>query len=249
MLDRIRYVAKSVIGLARGMSSFSRTGQFGDGREAAARDYVLAHATPGDPESMLRTIGEFARARTLLPNVGDEKGLLLDAAIRKAQPTLLLELGTYIGYSAVRTARLLTGDARLLSLELNPVNAALARDIIAHAGLADRVTVLDGTLGDGGSTRHKLTTDHALTPGALDFVFFDHLKSAYLPDLHTILEAGWLHPGSVVVADNVKIPGAPDYRRFMRDHEGTSWRTVEHNTHVEYQSFLKDLVLESEYLG
>jgi hypothetical protein len=30
---------------------------------------------------------------------------------------------------------------------------------------------------------------------------------------------------------------------------GWACRTVEHETHVEYQSLLKDLVLESEYLG
>ena len=35
----------------------------------------------------------------------------------------------------------------------------------------------------------------------------------------------------------------------MRAHEGNGWRTTEHETHVEYQSLLKDLVLESEYVG
>jgi catechol O-methyltransferase len=35
----------------------------------------------------------------------------------------------------------------------------------------------------------------------------------------------------------------------MRQREGREWRTVEHETHVEYQTLLKDLVLESEYLG
>ena len=52
-----------------------------------------------------------------------------------------------------------------------------------------------------------------------------------------------------MVADNVKLPGAPKYRAYMRSHEGRSWHTVEHETHVEYQSLLTDLVLESEYLG
>jgi catechol O-methyltransferase len=51
------------------------------------------------------------------------------------------------------------------------------------------------------------------------------------------------------VADNVKVPGAPAYRAYMRTQECVTWRTVEHSTHVEYQSLLKDLVLESEYLG
>ncbi|MDP9433954.1 MAG: O-methyltransferase, partial [Actinomycetota bacterium] len=55
-------------------------------------------------------------------------------------------------------------------------------------------------------------------------------------------------PGTVVVADNVRFPGAPEYRAFMSREEGRTWRTVEHDAHVEYQNLIKDLVLESEYL-
>ena len=58
-----------------------------------------------------------------------------------------------------------------------------------------------------------------------------------------------MHRGAIVVADNVKLPGAPAYRAYMTSHEGRDWRTVEHDTHVEYQTLLEDLVLESEYLG
>jgi catechol O-methyltransferase len=35
----------------------------------------------------------------------------------------------------------------------------------------------------------------------------------------------------------------------MTEQEGLTWRTVEHEAHVEYQTLIKDLVLESEYLG
>jgi catechol O-methyltransferase len=35
----------------------------------------------------------------------------------------------------------------------------------------------------------------------------------------------------------------------MIQNEGTRWRTIEHETHVEYQSVIKDLVLVSEYLA
>lgn len=52
-----------------------------------------------------------------------------------------------------------------------------------------------------------------------------------------------------MVADNVKIPGAPEYRAFMRKQDGAAWRTIEHKTHGEYGSVFPDLVLESEYLG
>jgi catechol O-methyltransferase len=52
-----------------------------------------------------------------------------------------------------------------------------------------------------------------------------------------------------VVADNILVPGAPAYRAYMRGREGTLWHTTEHWTHVEYQSVIKDLVLESDYLA
>ncbi len=35
----------------------------------------------------------------------------------------------------------------------------------------------------------------------------------------------------------------------MREQQGKLWNTVEHKTHVEYQTLIPDLVLESEYLG
>ena len=140
-------------------------------------------------------------------------------------------------------------EARLCSIEYSPENAAIARRIWAHAGVAERLTVIVGTLGDGGTTISRLREQLGFAAGSLDFVFIDHDKKAYLPDLERILEQRWLHAGSVVVADNVRFPGAPEYRAYLGGAEGTSWRTTEHPTHVEYQSLLKDLVLESEYLG
>jgi catechol O-methyltransferase len=35
----------------------------------------------------------------------------------------------------------------------------------------------------------------------------------------------------------------------MREQQGGTWTTVEHRTHVEYQTLMPDLVLESDYLG
>jgi catechol O-methyltransferase len=103
-------------------------------------------------------------------------------------------------------------------------------------------------LGDGGETIARLRREHGFGEGAVDFVFIDHDKAQYVPDLQRIIDEGWLHTGSIVVADNIKMPGAPEYRAYMQAAEGRSWRTSEHDTHLEYQSLLKDLVLESEYL-
>ncbi len=223
--------------------------QVGDGREEALAEYAVAIAARGDLDGAIRAIDAFGYGESVMMNVGDEKGEILDAAIRRGDPRRLLELGTYCGYSALRTIRVMPDGAHLYSLEFNPDNADIARRIIDHAGVGDRVTVVVGTLGDGGQTISALESEHGFDEGSLDFVFIDHDKDAYLPDLERILERGWLRPGAVVVADNVKFPGVPAYREYMHEHEGREWRTTEHQAHVEYQTMIKDLVLESEYLG
>lgn len=238
----------SVVRMGIGMRSYNSTGQFGDGREAATVDYVLNHARAGDVDDVLTAIDKFAYEKSMLINVGDEKGELLDAAVRRANPAVVLELGTYVGYSAMRIARV-APNAKVYSVEFSEANAANARRIWAHAGLADQLTCVVGTLGDGGRTLDRLANEYEFVSGTVDFVFVDHDKTAYLTDLLSILDRGWLHPGSIVVADNVGTPGAPKYREYMQQQEGKLWKTIEHKAHIEYQSLLTDLVLESDYLG
>ena len=239
----------SVLRMALGMKNLLTNWQVGDGREAALARYVVANAKRGDLDDVIRVIDQFAYEKSFLINVGDEKGAILDAAIERAKPKLLLELGTYCGYSALRTVRKMRSDAHLVSIEFNADNAAIARSILEHAGVADRVTIVSGTLGDGGQTITKLRTLHGFEKGKLDFVFIDHAKEVYLSDLELILGEGWLRKRAVVVADNVKVPGAPLYHAFMKENEGSLFRTKEHSTHVEYQTLIKDIVLESDYLG
>ena len=246
---RLPFLRWSFLRMALGMKRLTTEWQVGDGREEALADHVVASARPDDLDDAIRAVDEFCYRESFMINVGDEKGEILDAAIRRAQPRRLLELGTYCGYSALRTVRAMPTGAHLHSIEFNPANAAVAQRILDHAGAADRVTVIVGTLGDDGRTVATLEAEHGFGEGTLDFVFVDHDKDAYLPDLELILERGWLREGAVVVADNIKFPGAPAYRDYLREHEGRDWRTTEHETHVEYQSVIKDLVLESEYVG
>ncbi len=246
---RLPFLRWSVLRMVLGMKTLTREWQVGDGREQRLADHVLEHAPPGDLDAAIDAVDEFCMTKSFLINVGDEKGELLDAAIRRADASLLLELGTYCGYSGLRAARAMKPDARLVSIEFNAANAEIARRIWDHSGIGDELTVVVGTLGDGGATVGRLRDEHGFTAGALDFVFLDHDKDAYLPDLERIVAEGWLHPGSIVVADNVRNPGAPAYRAHIEAAEGKTWRTTAHATHVEYQSLIPDVVLESEYLG
>ena len=57
------------------------------------------------------------------------RGTALDDAIKKAAPSAAMELGTYCGYSAVRIGRLLPPGGKLVSVEVDPLYAAIATKV------------------------------------------------------------------------------------------------------------------------
>ena len=141
---RLPFLRWSFWRMALGMRHLTTHWQVGDGREEAVARWVLENARRGDLDDVIRTIDEFCYRQSILINVGDEKGEILDRAVRRAAPRRLLELGAYCGYSALRMARVMPADARLVSVELSAANADIARRIWEHAGVADRVSVVVG---------------------------------------------------------------------------------------------------------
>src|SRR5246127_171442 len=162
---RVPFLRWSFLRMAVGMPKLLKEWQGGDGREEALGPYVLANARRGDVDDVIRTIDRFCYEQSFMINVGDEKGEILDAAVRRTDPKLVLELGTYCGYSALRVARTMGSEARLVSIEFNPANAGIARRIWDHAGVGDRLAVVVGTLGDGGATTERLRTEQGLAHG------------------------------------------------------------------------------------
>jgi catechol O-methyltransferase len=244
----VPYLRWSFLRVLFARDALRRNGQVGDGREEAAARYVLSNAAQRDVDAAISAIDAYAYRHKFLINMGDRKGAILERAVERVKPRLVLELGAYIGYSALRIARTLPERGRVISIEKSAANAELARRIAAHAGVEDRVTFVVGDLGDDGATAGLLHEAHGVRPGSLDLVFIGHANDAYVPDLQRILAAGWLHTGSVVIADNVGFPGAPEYRAYMEAAEGKRFRTQVHRTAVEYQLLLRDLVLESTML-
>uniref|UniRef100_A0A8C4YS94 Catechol O-methyltransferase n=1 Tax=Gopherus evgoodei TaxID=1825980 RepID=A0A8C4YS94_9SAUR len=181
-------------------------------KEERILNFVLQNAVRGDPQSVVDTIDKYCSQKEWAMNVGAEKGLILDKILEETKPSVLLELGTYCGYSAVRIARLLKPSARLLTIEFNPDFAAIARQMIEFAGVQDKVKIVEGsseTIIPQLKKKHEVDT--------LDFVFLDHWKDRYLPDTILLLDHGLLRKGSVILADNVIFPGAPEFIKYIRN--------------------------------
>lgn len=55
-------------------------------------------------------------------------------------------------------------------------------------------------------------------------LFLDHWEKFYVPDLRLCEELSLLKPGSVIVADNTDMPGAPDYLKYVEGGGEGGWK-------------------------
>jgi len=143
------------------------------------------------PEEVLSSIEEVAPHKGL-PIIGPRRGQFLDEAMETHKPSTILEVGTLVGYSTIRMGRHLGDGGRVTCVEIREDMAKTARSNFERAGLAGRIEVIVG------DAKEVLPT----LKGSLDMVFFDAVKGDYLAYLKSIEDL--LHPGSVVIADNVK---------------------------------------------
>lgn len=192
------------------------TGHSPDCRERALINYVLQNAEKGNAESVLKAIESFTQ-HTWLAILGKEKGPLLDAAVQKFENRVVLELGTYCGYSAIRIAsKMADPDSKLISVEVNSHNYAIAREMIEHAGLSSKVTVLKGTLSEVLNELDEFLTE--MTASSFDFIFMDHFKHCFLPDFLLLKERCMLGKGTCIVADIIGFPEAQNYLNYLKEH-------------------------------
>lgn len=122
-------------------------------------------------------------------------GRFLQLQARAIGARRILEIGTLAGYSAIWLARALPPDGRLISLELDPRHAEVARSNLARAGLDG---VADVRVGPALASLAALA-DEGTDP--FDLVFIDADKEAY-PD-YLEWSIGLAHPGTLIIADNV----------------------------------------------
>ena len=127
----------------------------------------------------------------------------------------------------------LSPDAHIFSIEADPQSSAIAHRIHQYAGATDRVTILDGY------TEEIIPQlKHICGVNSFDLIFIDHHKVVYLRDLKLLEDYGLIQPGTVIVADNVIYPGAPDYLEYIRGNP--NYTTTFHEAKLEYDEDTRD---------
>jgi caffeoyl-CoA O-methyltransferase len=155
--------------------------------------YLVEHGSP--PDGVLARLiddtvamGEISRMQ-----IAPEQGAFLTMLAKIVGSRLIVEVGTFTGYSSVCLARGLAPGGRLICLDVSEQYTSRARQAWTEAGLSDRIELV---LGPAVETLSSLSLDDPI-----DLAFIDADKSNYETYYEEIL--GRMRSGGVIVVDNV----------------------------------------------
>jgi predicted O-methyltransferase YrrM len=160
----------------------------------AVDDYFCAALVPA--EDVLDEAQRRSRAAGLPPiSVSPAQGKLLYLLARSIGARRILEVGTLGGYSTIWLARAIRSPGALITLELDPHHAEVARGNLDRAGVGDLVDI------QVGPATGSLAALAEAGPEPFDLVFIDADKSSNAVYFDYAVRLG--RPGTVIVVDNV----------------------------------------------
>ncbi len=197
-------------------------------------DYIVRHLI-GKDEALDACLAANEKAGLPAIDVSPAQGRMLELLARGVSARRILEIGTLGGYSAIWLARALSDDGRLVSLELEPHYAAIARSNLERAGQSDKVEIIVG------KAVNSLSAMEANKAPPFDFVFVDADKENYAAYLDHAIRLS--RTGAMLVFDNVvreggvidpdsddpKVPGTRALYAALQNHpkvDATAIQTV-----------------------
>ncbi|MGN8024981.1 O-methyltransferase [Microbacterium sp. 22242] len=158
----------------------------------AADDYLAETLVGHDPALEAALTAQQAAGLPAI-EVAPVSGKLLHLLVRISGARRILEIGTLGGYSTIWMAKAVGYGGRVVTIEAEPANAAVAQASIEAAGVSGSVEIRIGRAED------VLPALAAEDP--FDLVFIDADKESNTLYLDWAARLG--HPGTVVVLDNI----------------------------------------------
>lgn len=176
--------------------------------EKEAERYIREHSTPED--EVLAELYRQTHLYVVNPNMasGHLQGKFLEMISNMIQPSYILEIGTYTGYSAICLARGLKPGGELHTIESNDELHEMSSRYIDMAGLADRVIQHTGRAQDIIPTLNR----------TFDLVFIDGDKREYCEYYDIVIDR--VRKGGFIIADNVLWGGKIDTEEAIKDPQG-----------------------------
>lgn len=158
----------------------------------AVDDYIAGKLL-GDDDALAAALAHNAEQGLPPIDVSAAQGKMLSLLAQIAGARRILEIGTLGGYSTIWLARALPDDGQLVTLELEPHHAQVARENLERAGMSAKVDI---RVAPASESLAAMTDE---TP--FDFVFIDADKQN---NAHYVAEAIRLgRPGTTIIVDNV----------------------------------------------
>ena len=196
-------------------------------------DYVFSNAEKNNPKSILQTIDNFVlESGQFLMNVGPEKGEILRDHLLKSKPNNVIELGTFIGYSAVLISSTIGEKSKLTSIDSDSHSIEIAKELINFAGLDDKVNLMHGSA-------EEIIPELNFNA---DFVFIDHAKKKYLSDLKLLETQEIIIKNCTVFADNVGIFKDEMVEYFDHVRNSGKYQSQNFSSKLEYRNNIYDAV-------
>lgn len=146
------------------------------------------------PESdILAKLNRETHLKVVSPRMlsGHLQGRFLSFISKLQQPKLILEIGTYTGYSALCMAEGLPADGQLISIDVNEETSAFAKSFIGQTQYASQIELVVADAMEYIKTINK----------PIDLIFIDADKKNYLNYYHLVIDK--LSTGGLIIADNV----------------------------------------------
>jgi predicted O-methyltransferase YrrM len=158
-------------------------------------DSYLVETVVDDDEALRLARTDSAAAGLPPIEVSPNQGAMLNLFAKMISARRILEIGTLGGYSTIWFARAVGADGQVVSLEIDPHHADVARSNVARAGFTDNVNVVVGAAID--SLKAMIAEGQTL----FDLVFIDADKASIPSYVEAALQL--THPGSAIIVDNV----------------------------------------------
>jgi len=194
----------------------------------AAQAYAERHTSPDEP--LLAELEEWTVKEHAEPHMisGRLQGQLIGQLSRMVAPERILEIGTFVGYSALCLARGLRSGGRLYTLELREEDARLARSWFDRSPLGHLIECIQGD-----ALMLIETLDETW-----DLVFLDADKVNYTRYYEAVMPR--LRPGGWIIADNVLFHG----QVLEPEVKGKSAKAIEaFNRHVSQDPRVETVML------
>ena len=190
--------------------------------------YLYSFITTKD--SLLKEIEEYADENRV-PILNQYSANLLEQIILMLRPKRVLEIGTAVGYSSIRIARLLGRQTTFHTIEKSQDNILLAKENIAKASLQNKIKIIEG---DALRILPQMKKKY-------DLIFLDADKEDYkrLFDYSMLL----LKKGGVIFVDNLLWHGYVASKNVPSKYKNSTRHIKEFNRIFMLQPSLRSIIL------